>query len=59
MDMVIDFILLGVLIIGLTAFLGPIGRAIVRPFMGQKADLYVEQTALIKKGWKKVGGRES
>lgn len=59
MDVLIDFILLAVLIIGMTAFLGPIGRLLVRPFMRKEGDIFVKQTELIKQGWKKVGGRES
>ncbi len=52
----IDLALLAILIIGLTAFLGSIGRLIVRPFMRSQADLFNRQNDLIKKGWKKVGG---
>jgi hypothetical protein len=54
----IDFVLLGLLVIGLTAFLGSIGRIIVRSFVRGKADLFIQQNLLIKKGWKKVGGRQ-
>ncbi|EGL84153.1 hypothetical protein CathTA2_0283 [Caldalkalibacillus thermarum TA2.A1] len=58
MDFFIDLAILGVMIIGMTAFLAVIVQAIVRPFVSKKGEVSVIRNLEIKKGWKKVGGKQ-
>lgn len=56
MDYFLDFILVSILIIASTAFLGSISAKIVGLFARKKATQSYERTLDTKRGWKKVGG---
>lgn len=56
----LDFAIVSILIIGLTAFLGSLTSgfgAIV--FGGKTKNKFVDQTAKTQIGWRKVGGKKS
>jgi hypothetical protein len=56
----VEFTFLALLIIGLTAFLGPITNGIGEKFFNRKSDVnfFVKQSAKTQTGWRPVGGRK-
>ncbi|UOK58840.1 MULTISPECIES: hypothetical protein [Metabacillus] len=55
-----DFLLVAVLVIGITALMGVITNGIGETiFSGKKKNENVEHTLKTQAGWRKVGGRRS
>nr|WP_017726931.1 hypothetical protein [Halalkalibacterium ligniniphilum] len=53
-----DFILLGVFIIGITAFIGVITSTFAKTLFGRKQkDYFYNQSDQVKKGWRQIGGK--
>lgn len=54
---IIDFVLLGILVIGITAFNGVITNVLGMKLFGRKnVNRFVETNAATQSGWRKVGG---
>ncbi len=54
-----DLVIVALLIIGITAFMGDITNGIgERVFGGKRRSEYVDQNARFQTGWKTVGGKK-
>ncbi|MDR4945926.1 hypothetical protein [Neobacillus cucumis] len=55
-----DFVLVAVLIIGITAFMGVITNGIgEKIFGGKRRTQFTDESAKYRTGWKMVGGKKS
>lgn len=55
---IIDLILFAVVLIGISAFMGPIGTGIGYLFSGKRKMYQVHQSEATQVGWKPVGGKQ-
>ncbi|MCM3767517.1 MULTISPECIES: hypothetical protein [Bacillaceae] len=55
---IMDFLIVALLVIGITALMGPITNGIgEKVFGGKRRSEFVEKSARFQTGWKQVGGK--
>jgi len=57
-DFFIDFFLVAIFVIGITATMGVIANGVGTTIFGKRKNESVEQSLKTQAGWKKIGGRK-